>query len=260
MDREPCEENTPDLDPEWNGEARRRILVILHQAHSVPGRLGERLERRGFALEARRPAVGDPLPSDLSAYAGLVVFGGPQSANDPHDYIRDEIDLVGRALSRDMPLLGICLGAQLMARQLGARVGRHRDGLCERGYYPVRPTELGKDLLPWPSHVYHWHAEGFDLPEGADLLAQGDVFPNQAFRYGRNAFALQFHPEVTQEMMCRWTKVGAERLTHPGAQPAQAHFEGWSRYDPAVCRWLDDFLDSWLGLTVDRRGKAMGLR
>lgn len=252
MDREATDELPPESDPAWEADAQHRILVVLHQAHSVPGRLGERLERRGFTLEPRRPAIGDPLPSNVSDYAAVVVFGGPQSANDTHDYIRREIDLVGRAMTQDVPLLGICLGAQLMAVQLGARVGRHSHGLCERGYYPLRPTQLGQAILPWPSHVYHWHAEGFDLPSGAELLAEGDVFPNQAFRYGRSAYALQFHPEVTQQMMCRWTTVGAERLTHPGAQPAEAHFEGWSRYDPAVCRWLDNFLNAWIGLTVAR--------
>ncbi|MEW6124514.1 MAG: glutamine amidotransferase [Pseudomonadota bacterium] len=252
MDRDATDDLTPDIEPAWEPGAQRRVLVILHQAHSVPGRLGERLERRGFTLEPRRPAVGDPLPDCLADYSAIVVFGGPQSANDTHDYIRAELDLVGRAMAREVPLLGICLGAQLMARALGAQVGRHRDGLCERGYYPLRPTPVGAGLLPWPSHVYHWHAEGFDLPQGAQLLAAGDVFPNQAFRYGSSAYALQFHPEVTQAMMCRWTTVGAERLTHPGAQPAEAHHAGWSQYDPAVCRWLDGFLDAWIGLTVGR--------
>ncbi|MEP9376480.1 glutamine amidotransferase [Aquabacter sp. CN5-332] len=249
MDRETAEEPPAEFSTEGETPEAGRILVIMHQAHSVPGRIGHRLEERGFRLDPRRPAIGDPLPDDLSSYRGVVVFGGPQSANDTHPYIRQEIDFVGRVMKEDAPLLGICLGAQLMAAQLGARVDRHVDGLCERGYYPLRPTPLGERLLPWPSHVYHWHAEGFDLPRGAELLAEGDVFPNQAFRYGRNAYALQFHPEVTQDMMCRWTVRGAERLAHPGAQPAEAHLEGWSRYDPAVCLWLDMFLDAWVGLT-----------
>ena len=178
MDREASDD--PPLDG-WTATQpaeERRILVILHQAHSVPGRIGVRLEQRGFQLEACRPAIGEAIPERLSDYDGVVVFGGPQSANDPHDYIRQEIDLIGRVLKRDMPLLGVCLGAQLMAVQLGARVGAHDEGLCERGYYPLRPTPVGETLLPWPSHVYHWHSEGFDLPAGAELLAQGDVFPN----------------------------------------------------------------------------------
>lgn len=168
------------------------------------------------------------------------------SANDEFPWIRREIDFVGMVMAADKPLLGVCLGAQLMAVQLGARVARHGEGLSEIGYYPVRPTVVGEDVLPWPSHVYHWHSEGFDLPSGAQLLACGDVFPNQAFRHGRCAYGIQFHPEVTHEMMCRWTTRGAAKLGLPGAQPGEAHFEGWSRYDPAICRWLTGFLDLWL--------------
>lgn len=255
MEREIADELPADVPVGADAPEAGCVLVIMHQATSVPGRIGHRLEERGFRLDPRRPAVGDSLPDRVSSYAGIIVLGGPQSANDTHPYIRQEIDFVGRVMAQDIPLLGICLGAQLVAAQLGARVSRHAEGLCERGYYPLRPTPLGASLLPWPSHVYHWHAEGFELPKGAALLAEGDVFPNQAFRHGRNAYALQFHPEVTQEMMCRWTVRGAERLTHPGAQPAEAHLEGWSRYDPAVCHWLDRFLDAWIGLTLaEKRG------
>lgn len=215
----------------------------------MPGRLGERLERRGFTLEPRRPAVGDPLPDCLADYSAIVVFGGPQSANDTHDYIRAELDLVGRAMAREVPLLGICLGAQLMARALGAQVGRHRDGAVRARLLSPAPDarRRGPAALAEPCLSLACGG-GFDLPQGAQLLAAGDVFPNQAFRYGSSAYALQFHPEVTQAMMCRWTTVGAERLTHPGAQPAEAHHAGWSQYDPAVCRWLDGFLDAWIGL------------
>ncbi|MFG1480754.1 glutamine amidotransferase [Xanthobacter sp. V4C-4] len=222
------------------------ILIIVHQAHSTPGRIGERLERRGYRLDVRRPALGDPLPETLEAHAGAVVFGGPMSANDDRPFIRAEIDFIEKALEVEKPLLGICLGAQMMARALGAQVSPHHEGACEIGYYPLAATDTGAALLNWPSHVYHWHSEGFDLPRGADLLATGEVFPNQAFRYGDSAYALQFHPEVTREMMCLWTVRGAHNLSKRGAQPGEAHLEGWSRYDAAVCRWLDGFLDMWL--------------
>lgn len=233
-------------EPEARTEPRD-ILIVVHQAHSTPGRIGERLKARGYALDVRRPALGDMLPDDLSAYAGVVIFGGPMSANDEHAFIRAEIDLAARALGSDTPLLGVCLGAQIMARALGAKVAPHDEGVCEIGYYPLEATEEGATLLPWPSHVYHWHSEGFELPEGAELLATGKVFPHQAFRYGKNAYALQFHPEVTREMMSTWIVRGAHRLTNPGAQPGEVHLEGWERYDGAVCLWLDGFLDAWLG-------------
>lgn len=237
----------------WNADAAypagrpgKRILIILHQQHSTPGHIGLQLRQRGYVLDQRRPALGDPLPEDLDPYAGIVLFGGPMSVNDPYPWIRTEIDLIGRALAADKPILGICLGAQLMAVQLGATVACHRKGLSEMGYYPMRPTPLGARILPWPSHVYHWHSEGFDLPAGAELLASGQMFPNQAFRYGQRAFAVQFHPEVTHDMMSSWTRMGADRLSQPGAQPAHAHLAGWTRHDPQVRRWLTRFLDLWL--------------
>lgn len=228
------------------GTAPGDVLIIVHQAHSTPGRIGERLERRGYRLDVRRPALGDTLPETLDRHAAVIVFGGPMSANDPHDFIRAEIAFIEQALAAGMPLLGICLGAQMMAKALGAEVSPHREGACEIGYYPLCPTEKGADLLPWPSHVYHWHSEGFAVPPGAELLATGETFPNQAFRYGEAAWALQFHPEVTREMMCRWTVRGAHHLSRPGAQPGEAHLDGWQRYDTAVCRWLDRFLDAFL--------------
>ena len=244
----PFEQSPPSgADPCACGGAAGTILVIVHQAHSTPGRIGQRLSLRGHGLDVRRPALGDPLPADLSGYAGVVIFGGPMSANDTHGYIREETDFSARVLAEARPLLGICLGAQIMARALGARVSPHQEGRCEIGYYPLSPTDAGKALLDWPSHVYHWHSEGFDLPQGAALLATGQTFPNQAFRYGSNAYGLQFHPEVTREMMSVWIVRGAHRLALPGAQAGEAHLQGWERYDGAVDRWLDRFIDTWLG-------------
>lgn len=222
------------------------ILVVVHQGHSVPGRIGERLVAMGYRLDVRRPCLGDPLPQTLERHAGAVIFGGPMSANDSLPFIREEIAFAERALADGAPVLGVCLGAQIMAKALGARVFGHDEGLCEIGYYPLTPTALGAELLPWPSHVYHWHSEGFDLPAGCDLLAEGCCFPNQAFRYGERSFGLQFHPEVTLEMMSRWTVSGAHHLGRPGAQPGEAHLDGWRQYDAAVALWLDLLLARWL--------------
>jgi GMP synthase (glutamine-hydrolysing) len=97
----------------------------------------------------------------------------------------------------------------------------------------------------WPECVYQWHREGFDLPPGAELLAEGDTFEVQAIRVGR-AFALQFHPEVTHAMMHRWTTHGHERTELPGARPRHTHFVDRAVYDHSSRAWLDVFLEQWI--------------
>lgn len=224
-----------------------RILVVLHQETSSPGRVGAALQRRGYHLDIRRPRYGDPLPSSLNGHAGAVVFGGPMSANDPEDWIRREIDWIGVALAEARPFLGICLGAQMLVRHLGGRVAAHRDGIAEIGYYRLSPTEPGRGLVSdWPSHVYQWHREGFDLPSGARLLARGEHFEHQAIAVGPAAYGIQFHPELTYAMMNRWTVLGGHRLDLPGAQPRRAHFDGRFRHDSETRVWLEAFLDRWL--------------
>ena len=226
---------------------RDPVLIILHQEHSTPGRVGAYLEQRGFALDIRRPRFGDGLPETMDHHAGAVIFGGPMSANDPDDFIKRETDWISVPLRDKAPFLGICLGAQMMSRNLGGEVLAHPDQQVEVGYYPIQSTEAGQSLLQWPDYVYQWHSEGFTLPTGAERLAGGNVFANQAMRYGEHAYGIQFHPEVTMEMMERWTTHGADRLGLRGAQPAAAHFAGRAHHDVAVADWLDRFLDMWIG-------------
>ena len=228
--------------------SRPKILIILHQEHSSPGRVGQELIRRGFALDIRKPRFGDTLPDTMAGHAGAVIFGGPMSANDPDAFVTREIDWIKVPLRENAPFLGICLGAQMMVKQLGGTVAGHRDGLVEIGYYPLRPTETGKALMDdWPTKAYQWHSEGFDKPAGCELLATNPTYPNQAIRYGSNAYGIQFHPELTHSMLVRWTTRGAPRMVLPGAQQRRDHFAGRYVYDQAVRRWLDRFLDLWIG-------------
>jgi GMP synthase (glutamine-hydrolysing) len=231
-----------------SGHSRGKILVILHQENSTPARIGRLLEEMGYELDLRRPRFGDPLPGTLADHAGAVIFGGPMSANDPDDYIKQEIDWIDVPLKENKPAMGICLGAQIMARHLGERVYRPECESAEIGYYPLIPTDAGHDLCdqPFPSVVYQWHREGFGLPRDATLLAEGGAtFPIQAFQYG-SATAFQFHPEVTYAMMWRWTTRGHDRMQSPGARAQREHMEGWFTHDPAVAAWLKAFLDNWI--------------
>jgi len=245
--RKPLEHKQPGAEAKPAGSQSRPVLVVLHQEHSTPGRVGHALSALGYALDLRRPRFGDPLPESMKNHAGAVVFGGPMSANDEDEWVRREIDWLSVPLRDEKPLLGICLGAQMLARQLGAKVFCDAHGAVEVGYYPVKPTAAGLAIHnPWPDRVYQWHREGFELPPGAELLAEGaQAFPVQAFRYG-TGYGLQFHPEVTHAMMCRWTVRGAARLTLPGAKPRAEHFADRAAHDLGVRTWLAGFVERWI--------------
>ena len=226
----------------------RRVLIILHQEHSTPGRIGRLLMEQGCELDIRRPRFDDPLPETMADHAGAVIFGGPMSANDPDEWMARETDWIGVPLKEQKPFLGVCLGGQMLARHLSHRVFDKSCGSAEIGYYDIKPTAAGDASFggKMPRTVYQWHREGFDLPRGATLLAEGDLFPTQAFQYGPNAVALQFHPEVTYAMMCRWTTRAFERMQSPNAQQPHEHLAGWFQHDRAVGLWLDTFLRNWL--------------
>lgn len=228
----------------------RNVLIVVHQEKSTPGRVGEFLTARGYTLDRRCPNMGDPLPRDLSEYAACIVFGGPMSANDDHlTGIRAELDwLEKHALPSGRPLLGICLGGQQIARVLGARVGRHCDGLVEIGYYEVAPTESSGDFLECPTVFYQWHTDTFEIPDDAVHLAHNENFPGQAFRYDGCTYAIEFHPEMTREMVDDWcqSERGSPKLALPGAQPREAHLDGYDRFSAETDRWLGRFLDECL--------------
>lgn len=246
------------IEPRKPGQPQ--VLVVLHQEASSPGRVGMLLQQMGYALDIRRPVVGDRLPETLADHAGAVIFGGPPSANDSDEYIREEIDWIAVPLRENKPFFGICLGAQMLVKQLGGMVEAHGTGLVEIGYYPLRPTNEGARLMDWPTMTYQWHREGFSLPRDCTLLATGDDYPNQAIRHGENAFGVQFHSELTYAMLNRWTTRGAQRMELPGAQDRRQHFDGRARYDADVRQWLVDFLDLWLGPANGTRANDIGSR
>lgn len=228
----------------------RQVLIVVHQEHSTPGRIGEMLEQRGYRLHRHCPNLGDELPSDLSCYDAMVVFGGPQSAMDCHlPGIRAELNWLERhALPSGKPLLGICLGAQQMARVLGAKVGPRGDGIVEIGYKALRATDDGHDFLDGCEVFYQWHSETFDIPDGATHLAENDAFRGQAFRWGEHAWAIEFHPEMTLDMVHRWctSENGSRKLSLPGAQSYEAQIRDFQRHAPRTDAWLSRFLDRFL--------------
>ena len=232
-----------------NSAPNRKILIIVHQETSTPGRIGMMLKAMGYGLDIRRPCLGDALPETMDEHAGAVIFGGPMSANDTESWIAREIDWIGVPLKEQKPFLGVCLGAQMLALHLGGSVGPHAEERVEIGYYPIHPVNGGDGIDEWPQKVYQWHRESFTLPQEARLFASGEHFENQAYRYGPAAYGIQFHPEVTRLTMHRWVVKAAHRFSLPDAQGAQEHLSGQLIHDASMKKWLSQFLQRWLTQT-----------
>jgi GMP synthase (glutamine-hydrolysing) len=184
-----------------------KVLALRHAPFEGAGLLESAIVDRGIELDYAdlyRPAA--PVPS-IAAYDGLVVLGGPMSANDPLPFLALERQLISQAVAAQQPLLGVCLGSQLIAQSLGAQV--HRNPVKEIGWFDIHFTpEASTDplfsSLAAPESVFHWHSDTWDLPAGGTLLASSAACPNQAFRANPVTYGFQFHLEVTPEMVADW--------------------------------------------------------
>ena len=227
----------------------KKALLILHQKTSEAGNIEIKLKKRGFSLEYRCPALGDDLPDYIEEYQAIIIFGGPMSANDDEEFIRKEIDWIGKILKTKVPFLGICLGAQMLAKHLGCKIEKHSQNLSEIGFFEVTPTSKGIEMFESQNIFYQFHTEGFELPTGCDLLAKGNIFHNQAFKF-KNCYGLQFHPEVNISLQLKWTFLVLMKkpnlLFKKGAQNIFYQFFFRFKYNNSISKWLDTFLDNYL--------------
>ena len=192
----------------------QEILIFRHAPHEGPGYLADYLERRGLPLRLVRIDRQDPIPSSIDGVSGIALMGGPMSVNDNLPWIPKVTRLIQKAVEADLPVLGHCLGGQLISKALGGVITR--SPVKEIGWLPVTRVESAVaqdwlDGLPREFEVFHWHGETFSIPTGATRILASRDCANQAFVIGKT-LAMQCHIEMTGEMVRAWARVGAEEL------------------------------------------------
>lgn len=227
-----------------------KIWVIQHHPVENLGNIAEALEGAALAWQYVRTFEGQPVPKDMKGAGGLILMGGPQGVyeTDQHPYLKDEMRLIESALKENRPVLGVCLGSQLLAAALGAKV--YKGARREIGWYPVRlTTEAKSDRLlagvPEQFTAFHWHGDIFDLPLDSVALASSEISPIQTFRYGDKAYGFLCHLEITEASVHAMVREFTDEAKHatlradilggidesmePLAEIAETVFGRWAR-------------------------------
>jgi len=218
-----------------------QILSIVHGGNVREGIFADPVRARGHELVEWRPAAGTPSPRPPEEYGAVLVFGGAMHADQEaqHPWLREEDTLMRQLIDAGTPVLGICLGAQLLAKAAGAHVGPLHEP--EIGWFPTELTETGErdpvlGRLPRAFDAFQWHWYGFDVPAGAEELARSEVGP-QAFRLGDSAWAVQFHPEVTLPQVEGWIDDPDDPCPDPEGLRAEtrARIAEWNELGRTLC-------------------------
>ena len=204
------------------------VLVFRHTATEGPGYFASFLDRHAIPWLLVRIDAGDAVPDTLNGYSGLCLMGGPMSVNDDLPWIPHELSLIRQAVEQNIPVIGHCLGGQLMSKALGGDVTRNP--VKEIGWGDVRITD-SKDARAWlgetpqPINVFHWHGETFSIPPGAVRVLESAYCANQAFILNDRHFGMQCHVEMTPQLIASWCENGADEIaasSGPAVQSAEA--------------------------------------
>ncbi|MEI8293248.1 MAG: type 1 glutamine amidotransferase [bacterium] len=230
----------------------KNVLFIQHGDVDKPGLLGEVLGELGIPLRVVHPYAGESLPGDVAEFDGVALGGGGQSAYQVADYpyLEQECAIVRSALNLGQPVLGLCLGGQLIARALGAEVRRAPQK--EIGFYPVTLAREAMDdpltsLLPQTFGAAHWHGDVFEIPSGGVRLASTALTPNQMFRYGPKCYGFQFHLEMTPPLFEELVRDSEDYLVDSGAEPGALIREAHGIL-PTLGKNARAFFAEWAGL------------
>lgn len=222
----------------------RKILVVEHHDEPRDDLASTHLSKLDFTLECYRPFAGELLPKLDEDTAGVVITGGAANVDemDQYPYLRDESQWIEQCLKQDVPILGLCLGAQLLAHVLGASVVPHEEGAQEFGFYPIQAVDSERQFVPENFFAVQFHSRGFEIPKGAEMLAAGEIFPNQAFRYGANVLGTQFHPECTLAILRRWQALEVAPWKEPGVQAREEQDRLAALHLDKVQHWFEQLL------------------
>lgn len=233
----------------------KSLYIFRHVANEGPGYLAEVLHRQKIPYRIISIDQGDPVPEDLDDASGLVFMGGSMSVNDDLPWIKQELALIRRVRASRLPVLGHCLGGQLISKALGGSVTAMP--FKEIGWHPVRATEnrSARDwlsALPHEFEVFHWHGESFTLPEGATPILQGQYCPHQAFAVDR-MLALQCHIEMTADMVTQWAEQGEDELTFVSktVQSVEAMTQNLPKKISELHKVAETIYQHWLQAVID---------
>lgn len=226
--------------------------MLQHAAPEGPAAIGDALQRRGVGMRTLRLDQGAAVPASADGLAGLVVMGGPMGVYeaDRHPFIPAELRLIERAADAGLPILGVCLGSQLLAAALGAKV--YPSGRKEIGWHEIRLRPAARKDALWHGAEerftgFHWHGDVFDLPAGATALASSPLTEHQAFRTGENAYGLLFHLEVGETQIRDFMKAFADELA-AAKIPAAPILDGIAAHLKALQRLGAQVFDRWAAL------------
>ncbi|NEQ69269.1 MAG: glutamine amidotransferase [Symploca sp. SIO2D2] len=218
-------------------------------------RVTQFVQQHEIPFQILRPFAGDALPSDDAEIGASVIYGGSFNVYEEEKYpfLHEENRWIESCLKREIPLLGICQGAQSIARVLGAFAGPLPEERCEFGSYPIVPTEAGSAYFPEKLFVPESHYHEFHIPAGAERLAYSENFERQAMKYGKNAYAFQFHPELTPEGFKRLQKRNTHLYAMPGSQGAEEQNKALLQHDEAMETWLESFMRIFLSDLLEEK-------
>lgn len=217
------------------------ILAVVHGADAPPGTFGDVVAERGHRLDTWRIGTEPAPPRPAEEYGAVILFGGAMHADEEaaHPWLGDEHAFIEGLLARGTPVLGVCLGAQLVAKAAGATVAPATEpeiGWAEVELSPAASLDEVLGVLPGRFVAFQWHFYAFDVPEGGLELARSPVCP-QAFRLGKAVWGVQFHPEVTREIVARWVEESPDEVPGPAELLAETdrRIDAWERLGRSLC-------------------------